>query len=121
MNYGIKKEKYNVLVLKSLNLIITKTKLLGAYTNMQLYLIKSSETYFMGLPLEKRSHEKKKEIILMGYFNINILNCDQNKGAADFVDVTYASLLYPTINNPTRITATSKNLIDNRFYDDLTK
>ena len=71
----------------------------------------------MGPLLEKRSHEKKKEIILMGDFNINIPNCDQNKGAADFVDVIYASLLYPTINNPTRITATSKTLINNIFYD----
>ena len=64
---------------------------------------------------------KKKEIILMGDLNINILNCDSNKDTADFVDVIYASLLYPTINTPTQIIATSKTLIDNIFYNDFNK
>ena len=53
----------------------------------------------------------------MGDFNINILNKDM----ADFLDNMYASSLYPTINSPTRITATSKTLIDNIFYNDFTK
>ena len=54
-------------------------------------------------------------------FNINILNCDSDKDTTDFVDTIYASLLYATINTPTRITATSKTLIDNIFYNDFTK
>ena len=33
----------------------------------------------------------------------------------------YASSFYPTINTPTRITATSKTLIDNIFYNPFTK
>ena len=33
----------------------------------------------------------------------------------------YASSFYPTINTPTQITATSKTLIDNIFYNTLTK
>ena len=38
----------------------------------------------------------------MGDFNINILNYDSDKDAADvFVDTISASLLYPTINTPT--------------------
>ena len=38
----------------------------------------------------------------MGDFNINILNYDSNKDAADFlVDTISASLLYPAINTPT--------------------
>ena len=48
----------------------------------------------------------------MGDFNINILNCDSDNDTADFVDTVYASSLYPTINTPTQITATSKALID---------
>ena len=56
----------------------------------------------------------------MGDFNINILNCDLDKDTADFVDTIYASLLYPTVNTPTPITATSKTLIDNIFYNDFT-
>ena len=71
--------------------------------------------------LEKLSCEKI-EIILMGDFNINILNCNSDKDTTDFVDTIYASTLYPTINTPTtRITAISKTLIDKIFYNDFTK
>ena len=74
----------------------------------------------MGAILEKLSREKKG-IILMSDFKINILNCDSDKDTADFVDTIYASLLYPTIYTPIWITATSKTLIDNIFYNGLTK
>ena len=57
----------------------------------------------------------------MGDLYINILNCDSDKDTTDFIDTMYASSLYPTINTPTRITATSKTLIDNIFYNDFTK
>ena len=57
----------------------------------------------------------------MGDFNINILNCDSDKDTSNFIDTMYASSLYPTINIPTRITVTSKTLIDNIFYKDFTK
>ena len=58
----------------------------------------------MGPLLENLSHEKE-EIILIGDFNINILNCDSDKDTTDFVDTIYdIALLYPTINSPTRIT-----------------
>ena len=72
-------------------------------------------------PLLKKLFRDKKEIILMGDFNINILKCDSEKDTGDFVDTIYASLLYPTINTPTRIATTSKTLIDNIFYNDFTK
>ena len=60
----------------------------------------------------------------MGDFNINILNYDSDKDAADvFVDTISASLLYPTINTPTWITVALKTIIDNYniFYNDFTK
>ena len=57
----------------------------------------------------------------MGDFNINLLNHDSDKDTRDFVDTMYASSFYPTINIPTRITASSKTLIDNVFYNDFTK
>ena len=60
-------------------------------------------------------------MILMGVFNINILNCDSDKDIADFVDTTYASSLHPFINTPSQITVHSKNLIDNIFYNKITK
>ena len=49
-----------------------------------------------------------------------IFDCDSDKDTADFVDTIYASLLCTTINTPTRITATSKTLIDNIFHNDFT-
>ena len=63
----------------------------------------------------------KKEIIPTGDFNINLLNYDSDKDTTDFVDTMYASSFYPAINTPTRITATSKTLIDNIFYNDFAK
>ena len=57
----------------------------------------------------------------MGDFNINIVNCDSDKDTSDFVDTMYASPLFFTINTPTRITATSKTLINNIFYNGFTK
>ena len=53
--------------------------------------------------------------------NINILNCNPDNETSDFIDTMYASSLYPTINTPTWITATSNTLIDNIFYKTLTK
>ena len=50
-----------------------------------------------------------------------IFDCDSDKDTADFVDTIYASLLYTTINTPTRITATSKTLIDNIFHNNFTR
>ena len=51
----------------------------------------------------------------MGDFKKNILNCDSEKDISDFIDTMYASVLYSTINTPTRITPTSKPLTDNIF------
>ena len=56
----------------------------------------------------------------MGDFNINILNYDWDKDTANFVDNICGSSLYPTINTSTRVTATSKTLIVNAFYNDFT-
>ena len=74
----------------------------------------------MGPLLEKLSCEKK-EIILKRDFNTNLLTYDSDKDATVFVDTMYASSFYPAINTSTRITATSKTLIDNIFYNGFTK
>ena len=37
------------------------------------------------------------------------------------MDTLHSHAFFPTINSPTRITANSKTLIDNIFYNDLTK
>ena len=97
-----------------------KSKIIGCiYKHPNLPLAEFTSNFINPL-LEKLSHEKK-EVILMGDFNINILNCDSDKDTTYFIDTMYASSLYPTINTPTRIIATSKTLIDNIFYNDFTK
>ena len=73
---------------------------------------------YMSPILEKFSH-KKKEIILMGDFNINILTCESHKDAEDFVDTIYASSLYPTISNQTQFTASKP--LDNSSYNGFSK
>lgn len=50
---------------------------------------------------------KKKEVNLMGGFNINLLNYNMDKDTSD----------YMILSSPTRITATTKTLMDNTFYN----
>ena len=57
----------------------------------------------------------------MADYNINILNCSSENETSDFIDTMYASSFYPTINTPILITATSKILIDDIFYNTFTK
>ena len=54
------------------------------------------------VPLLEKLAKEKKETILMGDFNINILNCNSDR------ETIYSNSFYPTINIPTRITSTSK-------------
>ena len=73
------------------------------------------------VPLLEKLAKEKKETILMGDFNINILNCNSDRDTSSFIDTIYSNSFYPTINIPTRITSTSKTLIDNIFYNNITK
>ena len=61
------------------------------------------------------------EVILMGDFSINLLNCNIDKNTSDYVDILYSHAFFPTINFPTQITPNSKALTDNIFYNDVTK
>ena len=69
-----------------------KNKIIGCIYKHQNVPVTEFRNYYMGPLLEKLSREKK-EIILMGDFNINILNCDSDKNTVDFVDTIYASSL----------------------------
>ena len=65
--------------------------------------------------LEKLSHEDK-QILIMGDFNINLLNYD-DKNTANFLDTMFSYSYLPFINTLTRVTGHSKTLIDNIFYN----
>ena len=73
------------------------------------------------VPLLEKLAKEKKETILMGDFNINILNCNSNRDTSSFIDTIYSIFFYLTINIPTLITSTSKTLIDNILYNNITK
>ena len=66
------------------------------------------------LPLLEKLSNKNRQILIIGDFNINLLNYD-NKNTANFLDTMFSYSSLPLINTPTRLTGHSKTLIDNIF------
>ena len=62
---------------------------------------------------------KNKKLLLIGDFNADLLNCDTNVDISNFLDTLTSNLIIPYIIIPTRITSTSKTLIDNIFSNSL--
>ena len=75
---------------------------------------------YMSQILEKISFENK-EVYLLGDFNINILNFETDRPTAEIFDNIYSNSFVPYITLPTRITPTSKTLIDNIFFNNINK
>ena len=73
-----------------------------------------NESYLSPL-LEKLSNEKK-EIIILGDFNIDLLNYEKNEKVQENLDLLYSNSYLPYITLPTRLSNTTKTLIDNIFY-----
>ena len=71
------------------------------------------------LPLLEKLSLVKKEIMLMCDFNINLLHSDLDTETSNFMDNIYSNSFFPRVNLPTRITYSSKTLIDNIFYNDI--
>ena len=55
--------------------------------------------------------------MVMGEFNMNLLNYNTNKKITQFIDELYMNSFIPYINLTTRIPNQSKTLIDNIFYN----
>ena len=75
-----------------------------------------NEEYILPL-LEKASKENKPLILLGDDFNINLLKFDSDNSVSNFLDILGSFSLLPQIILPTRLTNTSKTLIDNIFID----
>lgn len=58
---------------------------------------------------------EKKQVILLGDFNIDLLKTDDVPRVSEFLDIMGSNLVIPQILLPTRITPRSKTLIDNIF------
>ena len=64
-------------------------------------------------PILDEINKEKKDLTFLGDFNINLLNSSVDLEVSDFIDILESHLISPTISIPTRITRTSKTLIDN--------
>ena len=68
------------------------------------------------LPLLEKLSNENKQILIIGDFNINLLNYD-DKNTANFLDTMFFYSYLRFIKTPTRVTGHSKMLIDNIFYN----
>ena len=73
-----------------------------------------NDHYFNPL-LDNLSKEANKTIVLLGDFNIDLLNLDTSEHASTFLDNLASNSLQPQILLPTRVSNNSKTLIDNIF------
>ena len=63
--------------------------------------------------------KENKKIIIMGDFNINLLNHRTHKPTEYFFNNMLNQCLFPYIIQPTRFTGETHTLIDNIFYNDV--
>ena len=68
--------------------------------------------------LLKKLDREKKQVYLMGDFNLDLLQIENNDKISEYYDILTSYLFVPHITLPTRITASSKTLIDNIFSND---
>ena len=66
--------------------------------------------------LGKLSNENK-DIVIMGDFNINLINYNNDKHSGHFFDTMLSQSFLPYITTLIRITRNTKTLIDNIFYN----
>ena len=66
-------------------------------------------------PLLDKASEERKILILLGDFNINLNNLGTDSHVESFMDILGSYSLSPLINIPTRLSNSSKTLIDNIF------
>ena len=59
--------------------------------------------------------KERKQVFLLGDFNINVLNYNDHQPTNDFLDLLDSNSFIPYILHPTRITNHSKTVIGNIF------
>ena len=80
------------------------------YKHCKVPVTEFTEDYL--IPVFKKLAKENKETMIMGNFNINILNCDSDRDISSFIDTISSNFFCPTINIATQIICTSKILID---------
>ena len=67
------------------------------------------------MPLLDKLSNENKDIMIMGDFNVNLINCNDDKNISNFLDTMLSHSFLPVITTPTTITRNTKTLIDNIF------
>ena len=62
----------------------------------------------------------KKEVIMAGDFNMNLLDFEQNKKVQNFLNIMFGHSMMPVINKPTRATKNTATAIDHIFINSVT-
>ena len=70
--------------------------------------------------LNKIHLERNKSCVIMGDFNIDLLQIDNDTDTGNFFDILSAQGFRPLILQPSRVTRRSATLIDNIFTNDMT-
>ena len=92
----------------------TRSKFSAFHMNIASMAVNTFNSEFLKPLLHKISSENK-QALLLGDFNINLLNSHLDPASADFLDILGSNLIIPQILLPTRVTDHSKTLIDNIF------
>ena len=61
----------------------------------------------------------KKEVLITGDFNINLLDFENNKKVQSFVNLMFRCGMVPVINKPTRVTRYTATAIDHMFTNSI--
>ena len=69
---------------------------------------------YLNILLQKISKEKKN-VFLLGDFNVDLLKYDKHAGRNEFIDSLSSYMFLPYMLHPTRITGDSQTIIDNIF------
>ena len=69
------------------------------------------------VPLMEKLSGEKKDILIMGDFNINLLNYHNDKDTTTFLDTMFSNSFSPFITLPTMAANTSETLTNNIFYE----
>ena len=70
-------------------------------------------------PLLAKMSFEKKEVVLLGDYNIHLLNCDNNKNICESPELMFSFSFLQRIIKPTQTTLISHTLIDNIFINEL--
>ena len=93
-----------------------KNLIIGCVYKHPKHDVKDSKNNHM-MPLLNKLSNANKDIMIMGDFTVNLINCNDDKNTSNVLDTILSHSFLPFITTRTRITRNTKTLIDNIFYN----